>query len=279
MSDLPEHRRAGMDSSIPTTDPGWLWGATIFETIPLYCGRPYLLHEHWVRLVQSAERLSVPLRFTESELDSSIQALVQREDAKRLLARITVSVSGHWSLGVRRPRVTDGQYTRGWTLVLLPPWLNGRCGVWGTMKTGNLWSLQICQQILQDRQADEGVFVTPAGEVLEGTITHVFLVNRGRILTPSLASGILPGVTRARVLSLARGHCDVSERLISVRDLWEADECFVTGSGAEVTPVRGMEGRHMPAGSPGPVTRRMMEAYERDVRERTGGGWIGRSHA
>jgi branched-chain amino acid aminotransferase len=269
MSDLPEHRRAGMDSSIPTTDPGWLWGATIFETIPLYGGRPYLFHEHWVRLVQSAERLSVPLRFTESELDSSIQALVQPEDAGRLLARVTVSVSGHWSLGLRRPRVTTGQYTQGWRVVLLPPWLNGRCGVWGTVKSGNLWSLQICQKILQERQADEGVFVTPAGEVLEGTITHVFLVKQGRILTPSLASGILPGVTRARVLSLARGRWDVSERPISVRDLWEADECFVTGSGAEVTPVREIEGRSLPSSCPGLVTSTLMSLYARDVRDKT----------
>jgi len=112
------------------------------------------------------------------------------------------------------------------------------------------------------RRADEGLYVTPAGDVTEGTTSNVFAVFGRTLVTPPLGAGILAGVTRAMVLALApRARLGVREAPLSARSLARADELFLTASTVEILPVVRLDGRRVGTGAPGPVTRVLQEQY------------------
>ncbi len=106
------------------------------------------------------------------------------------------------------------------------------------------------------------------GLVAEATGDNVFVVRRGVVMTPPLSAGVLEGVTRDLVMELGRKEgLPVMEADISRYDLYTADECFLTGTGAEVVPVVEIDGRAIGDGKPGPITNRLLAAFKRAVRE------------
>jgi branched-chain amino acid aminotransferase len=114
----------------------------------------------------------------------------------------------------------------------------------------------------------EALMLNHKGEVAECTGDNIFIVHGGRIHTPSSDSGILEGITRAAVIELARaaGHT-VIERTMDRHDVFNADECFLTGTAAELIPVVECDGRVIGAGRPGPVTRELRQRFQALVRE------------
>jgi len=121
------------------------------------------------------------------------------------------------------------------------------------------------------RGAAEGLYVTAAGDVTEATTANVFVVERDGIVTPPLAAGVLPGVTRSIVLLLARARgLAAREEPISVPRLRDAAEVFLTASTAEVMPVVRLDGRRIGGGRPGPITRLLQDAYATHVRRTLG---------
>jgi len=255
---------------IPADDPGWRFGETLFETIPLYEGEPYLLEEHWRRLSLTAAALGVEVPLDSKELREAIRALRPDHERGMALLRWTVSFSGAWSLTGRRPSVEEDAYRRGWPVILFPPFLNNRTGFWGEAKSGNYAGVMLSRKLLKERGGQEGIFVTEQGELLEGSFTSLFLGKGEALLTPWMPSRILPGVTRQRLLEVLRGRCEIREARLSLLDLWEAEEGFLCGSGAEIIPIRTVEGRLLPSGAPGPLTLRAMKRFARDVKEKTG---------
>jgi len=254
---------------IAADDPGWRFGETLFETIPLYDGVPYLLEEHWCRLLNAAASFGVEVPLQLEELDAAIQALRPHYERGMALFRWTVSFSGAWTLTGRRPTAQEDAYRQGWTVILFPPFLNNRTGFWGEVKTGNYAGVLLSRKLLKDRRADEGIFVTAHGELLEGSFTNVFLAKGDTLWAPWRTSPILPGVTRQRLLALFREDCRVREKRLCLDDLWEAEEGFLCGSGTEIVPIRTVEGRLLPAGVPGPCTLEAMKRFARDVKEKT----------
>jgi len=105
------------------------------------------------------------------------------------------------------------------------------------------------------------------GNVAECTADNIFIIQDGRVLTPTTSDGILEGITRAVIIELcAKLQIPCIEKTIQRHDLYIADECFLTGTGAEVVPVTKIDGRSIGNGTPGPITRRLSEAFHKFAR-------------
>jgi branched-chain amino acid aminotransferase len=123
-----------------------------------------------------------------------------------------------------------------------------------------------------DAGVSEAIMLNGDGSVAECTADNIFIVQRGQLQTPGTADGILEGITRGVILRLARAHgMDCVEKTLQRHDLYIAEECFLTGSAAEVIPVTRIDGRTIGDGKPGPITRRLIEAFHRFVRESAAG--------
>lgn len=113
------------------------------------------------------------------------------------------------------------------------------------------------------RAFGELVFLGSGGTVAEGSVSNIFVVRRKRLLTPSVASGILRGVTRAVVLDLARKkRLETTETFLTRHDIYSAGECFITNTSSEILPVVGVDGRKIGDGKPGPVTRMLAREFK-----------------
>jgi branched-subunit amino acid aminotransferase/4-amino-4-deoxychorismate lyase len=138
---------------------------------------------------------------------------------------------------------------------------------WGTLKLIGHVSAVVGRQEALRRGASEGLYVTGDGEVTEGTTSNLFIVERGGLVTPPHESGVLGGVTRDLVLRLAhRLGLPAREAPLGVARVRRAAEVFVTASTVEVLPVVRLDGRRVGAGTPGPITCRLQDAYRAEVR-------------
>ena len=105
------------------------------------------------------------------------------------------------------------------------------------------------------------------GYIAECTADNVFIVHKGELLTPAASQGALKGITRSAIFAIAQElGIPIREQELTRYDVWIADECFLTGSGAEVIPVVKLDGREIGSGRPGPLTQRVLEAFRRRVR-------------
>jgi len=136
-------------------------------------------------------------------------------------------------------------------------------GPLGPHKTTSRLAYHLAREEARGARADEALLVSPAGQVLEGAVSNVFAVSGGEVRTPPLASGILPGITRALVLRLcAAAGIPTREQTLTLADLRAADEIFLTNSVQEVVAVGGFDG-HAPRGQG--LSRRLLEAYRAEV--------------
>jgi len=126
----------------------------------------------------------------------------------------------------------------------------------------------LAAQEARDRGFDEAIFLNEAGHVAEGSAENIFLVRGGRLVTPDVSQGILEGITRDTVMTLAREGMDIAtdQRVVDRTELYVADEIFFTGTAAQIAPVTKVDGRVVGTGAPGPISTALQGAYERLVR-------------
>ncbi len=130
------------------------------------------------------------------------------------------------------------------------------------IKSNNLLNNALAMQEAYRHGAEEALMLNQAGHVVECSQSNVFIVHDGRLATPPLAAGLLPGITRQLVLELAQSlGIDASERDLTPSEAFAADEVFITGTTREITPVTAIDDARVGGGTPGPVTRRLMEAF------------------
>ena len=150
--------------------------------------------------------------------------------------------------------------------MILLPFPRDAAPPWGTLKLVGHASAVAGRLAAARRRADEALYVTPAGEVTEGTTTNLFLVEHGALVTPPLSAGILPGVTRGLVLALARREgVAVREESVPAERLRRAAELFLTSSTAEIVPVVRLDGRTVARGRPGELTCLLQTRYAAHV--------------
>lgn len=229
---------------IPATDRGFMHGRGLFETLRTYDGVPFRLGDHVERMKASARKFGFPS--PTGDLDAAIRSLCKRNALPDAAARITLSGDGRLLVTTRPLRPVPPAWYRDGAKVDFVPWRrDARALVAGHKVTSYLENILVHDEALRRGVAD-ALFIGLKDEILEGSVSNLFLVRRGKIVTPKL-TGILPGVTRKVVMELAK----VQERTVKVGELKTADEAFLTNALIEILPI----------GKPGPVTRRIADAY------------------
>jgi branched-chain amino acid aminotransferase len=251
------------DAVVSVFDHGFTVGDGVFETLKVIRGRPFAVRRHLERLHRSAQGLGLNVPLTDRSLRGVLDEVVAATGLDTARLRITLT-AGVTPLGSRR---SGGEPTlvvaagplEPWdaeTTAVTVPWpRNERSAITGVKATSyaeNVVALAEARKV----DATEAIMPNTRGEVCEGTGTSVFLSLGGRLVTPSLMSGCLAGVTRALVLDLLP---DTDEDDMPMATLAEADEVLLTSSTRDVQPLRMLDGRPLP-GVEGPFARQAMAA-------------------
>ena len=268
------------EARISPFDHGLLYGDGVFEGIRFYGGRPFALDAHLKRLERSARALALIVPYRREELVAAVTALVAAAGLEDGYLRLVVT-RGAGALGIDPascPRPTV--FILAAPLALVDPQARAagiRAIIASTRRLPldgldpRVKSLNYLNHVLARLEASragaqEALLLNGQGRVTEGTTENLFIVRDGALLTPPAIDGALDGITRALVLELA-GALGIPAREASLApyDLYTAEECFLTGTGAELIPVREIDARPLPA-CPGPVFRRLAQAFQQRVR-------------
>jgi branched-chain amino acid aminotransferase len=264
----------GEEATLSLFDRGARDGEGLFETLRVYDGRPFAWSRHMERLILSAAVLGFPVPASPVTLRAALDELLHAEGLSDAVARVTVTRgipgraagratrTGAWveveSLAARLWRGTRAGAAS--VIVSKRPFESGPLGA---HKTTSRLAYHLAREEARAARADEALLVSPGGEVLEGTTSNVFVSVGGEVLTPPLASGILPGITRSLVLgACVAAGIRARERALTVADLHAADEVFLTNSVQEIVPVARFQDRRIEGRS---VAGTLLDAYRAQV--------------
>lgn len=250
------------DARISPFDQGFLTGDGVFETLRVVRGVPFALRRHLDRLGRSAAGLHLPCP-AGTVLRQAISAVVAANSMDDGRLRVTVT-AGPSALGVDRSDleptfVVAGGARPRWpasTAVVLAPWPRNERGPLVGYKTISYADNVVAMAFARERGAGEALFANLANNLCEGTATNVFVGLHGRLVTPPLSSGCLPGVTRDLLLELL----DAVEDDLPIAALAKVDEAFLSSSTRDVQPIVAIDGRALPA-CPGPLTSAAADVF------------------
>jgi branched-chain amino acid aminotransferase len=263
-------------ASVSVFDHGFLYGDGVFEGFRVYDWNIFRLPEHVRRLYDSAQCLLLTMPLDPAAMTAAIVETVRRRGLPDQYVRVVVS-RGRGDLGLD-PRLCQAPsviiiadtialypehvYTDGVELATVA---TRRTPAWALdprIKTLNYLNNIMAKIEARQAGAMEAVMLNAEGYVAECTADNIFLVRQQRLLTPSTAAGALRGVTRDSVLEIARElEIPSAEELLTRYDLYTADECFMTGTGAEIVPVVRIDGRRIGAGRPGALTAAIRQRF------------------
>lgn len=270
------------EAKVSVFDHGLLYGDGVFEGIRAYSGRVFRLKQHVDRLYESAKGIHLEIPMSRAAMADAINQTLATNKLSDAYIRVVVT-RGAGSLGLDPRKTTDPQviiitdkislyppelYDHGLKIITAATTRNHPNAVNPRIKSLNY--LNNIMGKIEATQAGclEALMLNHKGEVAECTGDNVFVVQHGAIHTPSSDSGILEGITRAAVIELARGAgYTVIERTMDRLDVFKSDECFLTGTAAELIPVVECDGRVIGDGRPGPITRELRERFHALVRE------------
>jgi branched-subunit amino acid aminotransferase/4-amino-4-deoxychorismate lyase len=244
---------------VSALDPAVQIGLGLFEVMRAYEGEPYLIHRHLERMRRSADYHGVDIRYSDATIARATRSLLRALELRSAYVRLIQTGGGTFLIRAIKLDPLPAAWYRSGAAVRYAPWRRDPRGPLFGHKTLNY--LENVQTLFGARGLGlaDMLFQGLDGRVLEGCVTNVFLVKGGRLRTPALG-GILPGVTRATVLEIARSEgMRASDGRVLPRDLERADEVFLTNAMIEVLPVSRV-GSHR-IGPPGPVTRSLMAGY------------------
>ncbi len=269
------------DAKISVFDHGFLYGDGVFEGIRSYGGNVFRLDAHLDRLWDSAKAIHLIIPTTKPQMAAAIRETLAVNGIADGYIRVVVT-RGCGTLGLDPNRCTRPQiiiitdkislypeefYRKGLEIVTASTLRNHPAAVSPQIK-----SLNYLNNILAKIEGSlagcvEALMLNHKGEVAECTGDNVFVVRGGRLLTPPTDAGILEGVTRQAVLELAgAAGIPTAEVALTRHDIYVADECFLTGTAAEVVPVVKVDAREIGDGAPGPITRDLMERFHKLTR-------------
>ncbi len=245
-------------------DPGLL-GHGVYESIRTYGGMPFGLDEHLERLAAGAAALVIPCP-TDDLAREVPEAVRLRAAAGETRIRVFLTAGG--TRIVAADDLPDRRRDRdeGLAAVVLP-WARDPAGPTAGVKASSTAASRVGLRYAIERDAATGIWVTPAGNVSEALAANVFAIVGGVVVTPPLSDGALAGVTRSKILRFAREEdVECAERSLSVADLAGADEAFVSATSEPVVPLVRLDGAPIGAGTPGPLTGRLQEIFDRRAR-------------
>ena len=264
------------EGSISTEDRGFLYGDGIFETLRSYHGEPFKLAEHLERMSSSAEKLKIIPAYTNAEISESLTKLLAKNSVQDAYIRITLS-RGEGGSGLQ---MSDG--LRSTILIQVKPFKpydeklynEGMClAVSGHRrsttssicrhKTTNLLTSILLKEEAGSKSAHDSIVLNTDGYIAECIVSNIFMVADGSVITPSLDTNILPGITRSTVLDICRDSgIPAREECFKIETLIKAEEVFITNSLMEIMPVSRIEDNKIGKTVPGKTTQQLMSAYK-----------------
>lgn len=264
------------EAKISVFDHGFLYGDGIFEGIRAYHGRVFKLDEHLKRLYESAKSIRLTINETKNEMHEVVLETLRRNNLKDAYIRLVVS-RGKGDLGLDPNKCPkSGTYCIADQIKIFEPSTYEHGLSVNTVATRRnnpdslnprIKSLNYLNNILAKIEANlsgspEAIMLNQDGYVTEGTGDNLFIYRNGVLITPPGFVGILEGITRNTTMEIAREMgIKVSEEVFTRHDLYTADECFLTGTAAELIPVVKVDGREIGNGVPGPIFKQLLAAF------------------
>jgi branched-chain amino acid aminotransferase len=273
------------EACVPVNDHGLLYGDGVFEGIRIYQRQAFRLQQHLERLELSARAIVLKIPFSNDELTKAIEQLIEAFAFDTGYIRLVVT-RGSGSLGLN-PKGCDSPNViaiadqlsmieprtreRGARLIISSVRRLPADGLDPRIKSLNYLNHILAKIEANHAGVDEAILLNAQGRVAEGTADNVFIVRSGSLLTPPCSEGALAGITRELVLDLAEAAgLRVQVLPLGVYDLYTADECFLTGTGAELIPVVSIDQRVI-AQCPGPVFKLLQQRFADTVAVECGG--------
>ena len=269
------------EAKISVFDHGLLYGDGVFEGLRSYGGKVFRLEEHVRRLYESARAICLEIPLTTAEMGEAINESVSKNGLSDGYVRALVT-RGAGTLGLDPNRCSNPQviiiadtiklypqelYDNGLEIITTSITRNHPAALSPRIKSLNYLNNILAKIEGLKAGCIEALMLNHKGEVAECTGDNIFLVRDGILFTPPLDAGILAGVTRDAVIELARaGGIEVREVSLTKHDVYVADECFLTGTAAEVIPVVKVDDRPIGIGKPGPVTADLTERFHQLAR-------------
>jgi branched-chain amino acid aminotransferase len=264
------------NARISVFDHGLLYGDGIFEGIRAYNDRVFKLKEHIDRLFYSAKAILLQIPMSHEDITAAVVETCRRNKIRDGYIRLVVT-RGVGTLGLNPNRCKNPSviiiagkiqlyppelYEQGMDIVTVPTTRNLHSALNPAIKSLNYLNNILAKIEANNAGCEEAIMLNAEGFVAECTGDNIFIIKQGHLLTPPLAAGALYGITRQVVMELgAQSGLKVSEPNLTRYDLFNADECFLTGTAAELMPVVKIDGRAIGAGSPGEITGSLMTQY------------------
>ncbi len=270
------------DAKISVFDHGLLYGDGVFEGLRSYNGRVFRLEEHIRRLWESARAIWLEIPMSQKDMSKAVVDTLEANNLKDGYIRLVVT-RGSGTLGLDPNRCGNPQviiiadtitlypaetYESGLEIVTASTIRNHPAALSPRIKSLNYLNNIMAKIEGLKAGCVEALMLNTKGEVAECTGDNIFLIHKGVLLTPPLDAGILAGVTRDAVIEVAREkQIEVREMPLTRHDVYIADECFLTGTAAEVIPVVRIDNRQISTGKPGPITKMLNEEFHKLTRK------------
>ncbi len=271
-------------AKVSVFDHGLLYGDGVFEGIRFYHGRVFRLEDHIVRLYDSAKAICLTIPMSREEMTEAVLETIRQNELKDGYVRLVVT-RGSGDLGLNPalcPRATvfiiaskitlypEEMYRNGLAVVTCATRRIAHGALSPMVKSLNYLNNVLAKIEAQQAGAGEGLMLNEQGYVAECTGDNVFTVKNGAIFTPPISSGALAGITRQVVFEIAAElGLSISEPDMTRYDIYTSDECFLTGTAAEIIPAVRLDSRTLGDGKPGPVTQRLIARF-RQLTESSG---------
>jgi branched-chain amino acid aminotransferase len=253
---------------------GLLNGWGVFSTIRIYEGHPFAFNFHFDRLMRDADKLMLPVPYQREQVRDGVMELIRANKLHDACMRIYFIYNkiGIWGSNEEFPTTDWIMYTVDMPTRSGPVKLalqeNGRQALHPLAGTKviswlqNVWVVEKAHK----RGFEDAVLLNEFGNVTEATAANLFIVKKGKVLTPPLSSGCLAGISRLILLeTAASAGVDVAERDFGVDDLFGADEAFITSTTRQVQPIEQIE-EHRYAQAPGPITTKLAQVFDEYVK-------------
>lgn len=267
------------EATLSVFDRGFLYGDAVFEGLRCHDGRIFKLTEHTERLFRSAAAVGITVPMTRQAFNDAVKRAVRANGFANAHIRPQVSRGVAWKLGLDARNASNPNVViivrpigksmfeteQGLKLASVSVRKIPAASIDPRIKSCNYLVNILARAEAVASGADEAIMFDTQGRLSEGSGDNIFLVRDGRLFTPPVEDA-LEGITRETVLDLAsRLGIDTCQKVLTVYDVYNAAEVFVTGSAAGIMPVAQVDRRAVPSGVPGPVTKRLIAAYEEEV--------------
>ena len=273
------------EAKVSVFDHGLLYGDGVFEGIRSYNGRVFKLDEHLQRLYDSAKAIRLNIPLTMKEMEEKILETLRRNNIRDGYIRAVVT-RGPGDLGLDPDKCKgnafvfiiadtivlypDEFYQNGLSVITVPTRRNVPEALNPRIKSLNYLNNILAKIEAKNANAIEAIMLSNDGYVVECTGDNIFIVKGETVFTPPTYIGALEGITRDTAMDLARDMgLKVEERIFNRYEVYIADECFLTGTAAEVIPVVKVDGRVIGDGKPGRITQELVEKF-RELTQKTG---------